>query len=144
MQGCRSARMQGLAWIHAFIVLLCCAATVESGLFEGSNVFDLDAESFESKVLNGGELWVIKWYAGWCGGCQMVAPWYTEAANLLKVEGINFGAMNMDVHAAKGRSYGVQGMPHIMAFHPGKPAPVGMAGLGGAQSIIDFARREHG
>jgi hypothetical protein len=73
----------------------------------------------------------------------MVDPWYTDTVNLFKTEVTNFGTMNMDVHAAKGHSYGVQGMTHIMTFHPGKPStPVG--GLRGTQSIIDFTRRELG
>jgi hypothetical protein len=39
--------------------------------------------------------------------------------------------------------YGVKGMPHIMAFFPGKPdAPVGMQGLGGADSIVNFATKQ--
>ena len=61
-------------------------------------------------MLNGNEFWVIEWYANWCGGCKMVAPWYKEAASALKKEGISFGAMNMDVHGERGRSYGVNGM----------------------------------
>ena len=39
----------------------------------------------------------------------MVAPWYKEAARTLKQEGIAFGAMNMDLHGERGRSYGVKG-----------------------------------
>mmetsp|Transcript_80890 Transcript_80890/g.131101 ORF Transcript_80890/g.131101 Transcript_80890/m.131101 type:complete len:90 (-) Transcript_80890:372-641(-) len=72
----------------------------------------------------------------------MVAPWYKEAATTLKIDGIHMGAMNMDAHGDKGRTYGVKGMPHIMAFVPGNSEPIGMAGLGGAESIVSFARRE--
>ena len=61
----------------------------------------------------------------------MVSPWYKEAATLLKPRGIQVGAMDMDLYGDLGRSYGVTGMPHIMAFLPGDPEnPVGMGGLG--------------
>ena len=45
-----------------------------------------------------------------------------EAATTLKPSGVRFGAMNMDRHGALGGSYGVTGMPHIMAFIPGDEA----------------------
>jgi hypothetical protein len=47
--------------------------------------------------------------AAW-SGCQMVAPWYQEAATALKAEGIRLGAMNMDIHGERGASYGVTGV----------------------------------
>jgi hypothetical protein len=75
----------------------------------------------------------------------MVSPWYKEAATTLKTKGIQFGAMDMDVHGKLGNSYGVSGMPHIMAFLPGDPEnPVGMGGLGGAASIVNFAEEQFG
>ena len=49
--------------------------------------------------------------------------------------------MDMDQHGEIGRRYGVNGMPHIMAFIPGQSEPLGMEGLGGASSIVDFARK---
>ena len=50
------------------------------------------------------------------------APADKEAATTLKPSGVRFGAMNMDRHGALGGSYGVTGMPHIMAFIPGDEA----------------------
>ena len=85
-----------------------CAHHIRAG--PADDVVDLDAATFESRVLKGNEFWVIEWYANWCGGCKMVAPWYKEAASALKKEGISFGAMNMDLHGERGRSYGVKGM----------------------------------
>jgi len=32
------------------------------------DVVDLDASTFESRVLAGDEFWVVEWYADWCGG----------------------------------------------------------------------------
>ncbi len=95
------------------------------------------------QVLESDEFWIIEWFANWCGGCRMVSPWYKEAATKLKARGIQFGAMDMDVHGKLGNSYGVSGMPHIMAFLPGDPSnPIGMGGLGGAASIINFAEEQ--
>eukprot|EP01052_Picozoa_sp_SAG31_P002919 SAG31_NODE_106_length_24954_cov_17.726413_11_plen_101_part_00 len=71
------------------------------------------------------------------------SPWYKQAAEELHQEGIRFGAMDMDGPGKQyGPRYGVSGMPHIMAFIPGQSEPVGMQGLGGAPSIINFAKEQ--
>ena len=54
---------------------------------------------------------------------------------------VRFGAVDMDGDAGDyGRDLGVDGLPHIMAFAVGGGDPIGMAGLGGTESIILFAK----
>jgi thiol-disulfide isomerase/thioredoxin len=113
-----------------------------NGFYEaGGAVKDHSVESFQKEVLDGDRLWIMEFYAPWCGGCKMVAPWFKEAADSMKTEGVPFGGLDMD---GAGRTYseryGVEGLPHLMAFVPGKEQPVGMGGLGGAESIINFAK----
>ena len=125
-------------------VLLLSLPSSHAGLYsERDDVQVLSADAFDRRVLKSDEFWIIEWFANWCGGCRMVSPWYKEAATKLKAQGIQFGAMDMDVHGKLGSSYGVSGMPHIMAFLPGDSEnPVGMGGLGGAASIISFAEEQ--
>lgn len=99
-------------------------------------------EQFENDVFNGDRLWVVEFMANWCGGCRMVRPWYIETAAKLKGD-IPLGALDTDGPGRKFMDrYGVSGMPHIMAFVPGKEEPVGMGGLGGAPSILAFAKEQ--
>jgi thioredoxin-like negative regulator of GroEL len=118
-------------------------ATSALGFYaDGDGIIDHSVESFENEVLGGDRLWVIEFYAPWCGNCRVVSPWYKEAAaTMLSEAGVPFGALNMD---GAGREfadrYGVTGLPHIMAFVPGQDEPNGMAGLGGAESIVNFAK----
>ena len=39
-----------------------------------SDVIELDEASFKSKVLKGNELWLVEFYAPWCGHCKYVMP----------------------------------------------------------------------
>ena len=122
----------------------CCVRPSHAGLYgPRDDVVVLSRDAFEQRVLASDEFWIIEWYANWCGGCRMVSPWYKEAATKLKKHGIQFGAMDMDTHGKLGNSYGVEGMPHIMAFLPGDPEnPIGMGGLGGAASVVSFAEEQ--
>jgi protein disulfide-isomerase A6 len=124
--------------VSATIVLL---LFVCMSFVSACQVVEHTAASFESEVLSGTQLWIIEFMANWCGGCRMVAPWYKQAATILRDE-IQFGAMDMDGPGRQyANRYGVEGLPHIFAFVPGLDKPVGMAGLGGADSIVNFARQ---
>ena len=130
--------------LRLLLVLLLAACPSNAAIYgPRDDVKLLTAEEFEQRVVKSDEFWVIEWFANWCGGCNMVSPWYKEAATLLKPRGIQLGAMDMDLYGDLGRSYGVSGMPHIMAFLPGDPEnPVGMGGLGGAETIVKFAEEQ--
>ena len=125
-------------------LVLCFTAALYS---DADRVQVLSAEAFKQDVLGGDRLWVVEFFAPWCGGCKMASPWYKEAAALMELpeeHAIPFAAMNMDTDGISelGGTYGVSGMPHLMAFLPGQPEPVGMAGLGGMDSIANFARAQ--
>ena len=130
--------------LRLLLVLMLTACPSDAALYSPKDdVKLLTSEEFLQRVIKSDEFWIIEWFANWCGGCNMVSPWYKEAATLLKPRGIQVGAMDMDLYGDLGRSYGVTGMPHIMAFLPGDPEnPVGMGGLGGAETIVKFAEEQ--
>lgn len=49
------------------------------------NVIELTPSNFDKLVLQGDEIWVVEFFAPWCGHCQNLVPEYTKAANALKV-----------------------------------------------------------
>lgn len=52
----------------------------------GSGVVDLTPTNFDHKVVNSDEVWIVEFYAPWCGHCQALVPEYQKAANALKVK----------------------------------------------------------
>lgn len=51
-----------------------------------SNVVELDSSNFDKLVINSDEIWIVEFYAPWCGHCQQLVPEYQKAATALKVK----------------------------------------------------------
>lgn len=49
------------------------------------NVVELTPSNFDKLVIQGDEVWIVEFFAPWCGHCQSLVPEYTKAANVLKV-----------------------------------------------------------
>lgn len=50
-----------------------------------SAVVELRPNNFDNLVLNSDHIWVVEFYAPWCGHCQQLMPEYDKAAAALKV-----------------------------------------------------------
>nr|CAD7266217.1 unnamed protein product [Timema shepardi] len=50
-----------------------------------SDVVDLTPDNFDRLVLQSDSLWIVEFYAPWCGHCQSFADEYSKAATALKV-----------------------------------------------------------
>lgn len=56
--------------------------------YSGSNVVELTPSNFESKVIDSDELWLVEFYAPWCGHCKSLTPEWKKAADGLKVRSL--------------------------------------------------------
>ena len=74
---------------------------------KGSGVVDLNPNNFESRVVDSEGVWVVEFYAPWCGHCKSFAPEYQKAAKALKGI-IGVGAVDCDQHKSLCGQYGVQ------------------------------------
>ena len=92
------------------------------------------------QVIKSDALWIVEFYAPWCGHCQRLTPEYTKAAKALKgvvKVRLNYscelpeykriidqiGAVNADDHKSLGGQYQVQGFPTIKIFGLNKNKP---------------------
>jgi protein disulfide-isomerase A6 len=62
-----------------------------------SKVIQLNPSTFREKVINSKGLWIVEFFAPWCGHCKALAPEYEKAAKAL--EGIvNIASVDADAH----------------------------------------------
>ena len=67
------------------LMVLALMASPAFGLYDrSSGVVDLTSNNFEGKVKGSDGVWVVEFYAPWCGHCQRLTPEYTKAAKALK------------------------------------------------------------
>ena len=65
------------------------------------------------------DVWLVEFYAPWCGHCQKLAPEYGKAAKALKGI-VRVAAVNADEHKQFAQRFGVKGFPTIRFFRHGE------------------------
>jgi len=107
-----------------------------------SGVVDLTPGNFDGKVKSSDAVWIVEFYAPWCGHCRNLAPEYQKAAKALKGS-VGIGAIDCDQETNKPLcgQYGIQGFPTIKVFGANKNKPTDYNGQRTAQGIVDTALR---
>ena len=105
-------------------------------------VVELTAANFKKEVLDDKDsMWMIEFYAPWCGHCKQLAPsWELVAKHLKGV--VKVGAVDMDAHPSVGQPYDVKGFPTLKFFGNDKKKPIDYGQGRDADSIRKFALDE--
>jgi protein disulfide-isomerase A6 len=110
-----------------------------SAFYEGKTaVTELTPENFEEKVLKSDGVWIVEFYAPWCGHCKHLAPEWKKAAAALKGS-VHLGAVDADKHGSLGSKYNVEGFPTIKVFGADKSKPEDYDGGRTADAIVKAA-----
>lgn len=104
-----------------------------------SGVVDLNDNNFDTRVKDSDGVWIVEFYAPWCGHCQQLAPEYKKAAKALKGI-IGVGAVDCDQHKSLCGQYGVRGFPTIKVFGANKNSPEDYQGGRTAAGIVQAAQ----
>jgi len=124
--------------LYVFVALLASACSIQA-LYDSSDaVVELTAGNFNHKVINSDTIWLVEFYAPWCGHCKSLAPEWKKAAKALKGI-VSVGAVDMDVHGSVGGPYNVRGFPTLKIFGANKNSPTDYNGARSAQAIVDEA-----
>lgn len=82
-----------------------------------SDVVTLTDDNFDDLVLNSGDVWLVEFYAPWCGHCKALAPEWDQAALELKGS-VKLGALDAEANKVKAAEFGIRGFPTIKVFGP--------------------------
>jgi len=89
-----------------------------SGPATDKDVVVLDQSNFEKLVLGSKDIWLVEFYAPWCGHCKKLEPEWNEAASRLKGK-VKIGKVDATVESALAQRFGVQGYPTIKYWNYG-------------------------
>ena len=80
----------------------CCC--LQSG--SSDDVIELNDQNFEKMVLQSDDMWLVEFFAPWCGHCKNLAPHWASAATELKGK-VKLGALDATVNTVMANRYGV-------------------------------------
>lgn len=98
-----------------FIGALVTLVSVRAGFYDDTDVVILDNYNFAEEVYQTEKVWVVEFYAPWCGHCQAFSPEYIKAAKELKGL-VKVGAVDCDEEKDLCSKMGIQSFPTIAIF----------------------------
>lgn len=98
----------------------------------------LTKDNWQQEVIKGDSLWLVEFYAPWCGHCKSLAPEWTKAAKQLKGV-VKVGAVDMTTDEEVGSPYKVEGFPTLKFFGFDKKNPIEYGSGRDTDSIVKFA-----
>lgn len=87
---------------------------------DGKDVVVLTDDNFEEKVFGSEDMWLVAFYAPWCGHCKRLLPEWNKAATQLKGKGVVIAKLDATAHKKMAKKYEIHGYPTIKVFATGK------------------------
>ncbi|KAM9317214.1 protein disulfide-isomerase A6 [Gastrophryne carolinensis] len=112
--------------------------TVRCMYSASDDVVVLTPSNFNREVIQSDSLWLVEFYAPWCGHCRSLTPEWKKAATALKGI-VKIGAVDADEHKSLGGQFQIQGFPTIKVFGANKNRPDDYQGARTADSIVESA-----
>ena len=84
-----------------------------------TDVEKLDERNFGTTIKSG--LWLVEFYAPWCGHCKSLKPHFDKAAKGLKASGkLRLAAVDATASPSLAEDHGVGGFPTLLLFKDGE------------------------
>eukprot|EP00727_Mastigamoeba_balamuthi_P013130 m51a1_g844 putative Protein disulfide-isomerase (306) ;mRNA; r:769679-770789 len=121
--------------MRAVVVVLTLAAVCALAAEQAGRVAVLTDADFAERTASG--VWLVKFYAPWCGHCKKLAPTWEELA--ARAHGTQLHVAEVDCTASKTvcKDHGVRGYPTVKLFDAG--AVTDFQGRREVKAFIEFA-----
>ena len=104
------------------LLLVAWTATQAGVTHAAAPAVTLDDGNFDENVLKKSkELWLVEFYAPWCGHCKQLTPIFDEAASKARTYGMRMGKMDATASTVIASRYGVKGYPTLIYFRNNEP-----------------------
>jgi len=131
-----------IRWMCAVLAVALFAVVAVDALYTSADdVIELTQANFKNEVIKSDAIWIVEFYAPWCGHCKSLAPEYKKAATALKGV-VHLGAVDMTQHQSVGAPYDVKGYPTIKIFGADKNKPTDFNGGRTTDGLVDAALAE--
>jgi len=102
-----------------------------------SAVVTLTDENFDKEVMQSTDLWLVQFYAPWCGHCKQLAPEWEKAASDLEGK-FKMGKLDATTEKQTGGKFDVKGFPTIKYFGADKGTPEDYNGGRTKSDLVTF------
>lgn len=102
------------------------------------DVIQLTVYNFEELVSRSNDIWIVEFYAAWCGYCRNFRHEYRKLAKNMK-DIANVGAVNIDKQDELRSRYRIHAIPDIKIFGADKSLPIQYRGSLTAKGIAEAA-----
>ncbi len=83
-------------------------------------VNDITDQNFEEEIESGEGLYMVDFWAEWCGPCRVIAPMVDELAGEYLEKGLKVGKLNVDHNQETSTRFGVRSIPAVLFFKDGE------------------------
>jgi thioredoxin 1 len=104
-------------------------------------ITEITDANFADEIENGEGLYMVDFWAEWCGPCRMIAPAVDELATEYQEKGLKVGKLNVDLNQQTSARFGVRSIPAVLFFKDG--AVVDQVVGAGPRSIYENKVLEH-
>lgn len=127
----------------AFLASALAAACLGMMLTSGGAI-ELTQDSFDKKVQESGDdIWLVDFYAPWCGHCKRLSPVWDQAEETIEKEGISvkLGKVDCTAHKPICKRYGATSFPTLKVLSDAGKTVKDFRGGRTAEQIVEYATR---
>ena len=81
-------------------------------------IVNLTSKDFDAAIAEG--MWVVDFWATWCGPCRMQGKLIDNGAAMLEESGIKIGKVNVDEEQELSMRFGILSIPSLLLFRDGQ------------------------